>query len=73
MNKEKLQEVFSDEAFVKSLFELDTAAEVQAALPEVYEGKTVMTVGSDLKSAAQDDPCLKYRIEKGKNYWHYEE
>ena len=32
MNKEKLQEVFSDEAFVKSLFELDTAAEVQAAL-----------------------------------------
>ena len=32
MNMEKLKEVFSDEAFVKSLFELETAAEVQAAL-----------------------------------------
>ena len=34
MNMEKMKEVFSDEAFVKSLFELDSAAEVQAALKE---------------------------------------
>ena len=34
MNMEKLKEAFSDEAFVKSLFELETASEVQAALKE---------------------------------------
>ena len=34
MNIEKIKEVFSDEAFVKGLFELDSAAEVQAALQE---------------------------------------
>lgn len=34
MNIEKMKEVFSDEAFVKSLFELETVAEVQAALKE---------------------------------------
>ena len=31
---EKMKEVFSDEAFVKDLFELETATEVQAALME---------------------------------------
>ena len=34
MNIEKIKEVFSDEAFVKVLFELESAAEVQAALKE---------------------------------------
>ena len=34
MNIEKLKEVFSDEAFAKSLFELESAAEVQAALQD---------------------------------------
>ena len=34
MNIEKMKEVLSDEAFVKSLFELETVAEVQAALQE---------------------------------------
>ena len=32
MNIEKIKEIFADEAFVKGLFELDTVAEVQAAL-----------------------------------------
>lgn len=32
MNAERIKEAFSDEAFVKSLFELETVAEVQAAL-----------------------------------------
>lgn len=34
MNMEKMKEIFADEAFVKGLFELETAAEVQAALKE---------------------------------------
>ena len=34
MNKEKLKEVFADEAFVKGLFELESATDVQAALKE---------------------------------------
>lgn len=34
MNIEKMKEVLSDEAFVKRLFELETVAEVQAALRE---------------------------------------
>lgn len=34
MNLEKMKEVFADEAFMKQLFELETAAQVQAALKE---------------------------------------
>ncbi len=34
MNEELLKEVFSDEAYVKTLLELDTAEEVQASLKE---------------------------------------
>lgn len=34
MNTKTMKAVLSDEAFVKSLFELETAAEVQAALKE---------------------------------------
>ena len=34
MNIEKIKEIFADEAFVKGLFELETAAEVQTALKE---------------------------------------
>ena len=34
MNVEKMKEVFSDEAFIKSLFALESAAEMQAALKE---------------------------------------
>ena len=34
MNMEKIKEVFSDQAFVKGLFDMQTAAEVQAALKE---------------------------------------
>ena len=30
MNMEKMKEIFADKAFVKGLFELETAAEVQA-------------------------------------------
>ncbi|MDO4731006.1 MAG: class IIb bacteriocin, lactobin A/cerein 7B family [Clostridia bacterium] len=34
MNIKKIKEVFSDEVFVKSLFEMETVAEVQTALKE---------------------------------------
>lgn len=34
MNMEKVKAAFADETFVKGLFELDSAAEVQAALKE---------------------------------------
>ena len=34
MNLEKMKAVFADEAFIKQLFELETAAQVQAALKE---------------------------------------
>ena len=34
MNMDKMKEIFADEAFVKSLFELESAGEVQAALKE---------------------------------------
>ena len=34
MNLEKIKEIFADEAFVKDLFELETAADVQIALKE---------------------------------------
>ena len=34
MNMVKMKKIFSDEKFVKSLFEMETAAEVQAALKE---------------------------------------
>ena len=50
-----------------------TCTEIKDAMPEVYGECVIMIVGSDLKSAAQDNPCLKCRTEKGKNYWRYEE
>ena len=34
MNEQRMKELFSDEAFVKSLFAMETAEEVQAALKE---------------------------------------
>ena len=34
MNEEKMKTVFADKEFVKSLFEMETVAEVQAALKE---------------------------------------
>lgn len=45
-----------------------TCSEVLEALPEVYEGKTVMTVGSDAKELATEGTLVK-RTEKGKNYY----
>lgn len=45
-----------------------TATEIFNALPNVYEGKTVMTVGSDLKPLTDSVNCEK---REGKNYWSF--
>ena len=43
-------------------------SEVLTALSEVYEGKSVMTVGSDAKELVTEGALVK-RTEKGKNYY----
>lgn len=45
-----------------------TCGEVFTALPEVYEGKSVMTVGSDAKELVVAGTLAK-RTEKGKNFY----
>ena len=45
-----------------------TATEIFNALANVYEGKTVMTVGSDLKPLTDSVNCEK---REGKNYWSF--
>ena len=45
MNTERIKEVFSDEEFVKSLFELETPEEVQAALEEKEIEMTIEEIG----------------------------
>ena len=55
MNNEKIKAVFSDEAFVKALSKLNTAAEVQAAMKE----KSVEL--SEEESAAILDLILKVK------------
>ena len=45
-----------------------TATEIFNALPNVYEGKSVMTVGSDLKPLTDSVNCEK---REGKNYWSF--
>ena len=57
IENEKVKELFSDEAFVKELFALDTAAEVQAALKE----KGVELTEADIMGIRE----LLVRIESG--------
>lgn len=45
-----------------------TATEIFKSLPNVYEGKSVMTVGSDLKPLTDSVNCEK---REGKNYWSF--
>ena len=42
MNMEKMKEIFADEAFVKSLFELESAGEVQEALKQNFLTLSIM-------------------------------
>lgn len=49
-----------------------TATEILDSLPEVYEGKQVMTVGSDLIALSKVEEGLTFETKEGKKkYWVY--
>mgnify|MGYP006333827911 CR=1 FL=1 len=66
MNMEKMKEVFSDEAFVKSLFELESAGEVQAALKEKgieFSEEEIISIRDFLVKVEEGD-ITKEQLEK---------
>ena len=66
MNVDKLKEVFSDEAFVKSLFELESAGEVQAALKEKgieFSEEEIISIRDFLLKVEESD-ITKEQLEK---------
>lgn len=50
-----------------------TSLEIFTALPEVYDGQTMMTVGSDLKALSGMEDVLTCEVKDGKKYWTYNE
>ena len=67
MNTEKIKEVFADEAFVKGLFKLGSAAEMQAALKEKGVEMTeqeILTVRELLRKVASGEISGE-QMEKG--------
>ena len=48
-----------------------TSLEVFKALPDVYDGQTMMTVGSDLKALSTMEDVLSCEVKDGKKYWTY--
>ena len=66
MNVDKLKEVFSDGAFVKSLFELESAGEVQAALKEKgieFSEEEIISIRDFLLKVEEGD-ITKEQLEK---------
>ena len=66
MNVVKLKEVFSDEAFVKGLFELESAGEVQAALKEKgieFSEEEIISIRDFLLKVEESD-ITKEQLEK---------
>ena len=66
MNMEKIKEVFSDEAFVKNLFELESAGEVQAALKEKgieFSEEEIISIRDFLLKVEESD-ITKEQLEK---------
>ena len=66
MNVNKLKEVFSDEAFVKSLFELESVGEVQAALKEKgieFSEEEILSIRDFLLKVEEGD-ITKEQLEK---------
>lgn len=47
---------------------MHSCTDILKALPDVYEGQTIMTVGSDCKSLAEEGKVSK-TTEKGKNFY----
>lgn len=50
-----------------------TSLEIFMALPDVYDGQTMMTVGSDLKALSATEDALTCETKDGKKYWTYNE
>ena len=48
-----------------------TSLEIFTALPDVYDGQTMMTVGSDLKALSAMEDVLTCEVKDGKKYWTY--
>ena len=67
MNNEKIKELFADEAFVKELLALDTAAEVQAALKEkgVEMTEEEIVAVHDLLAKVESGEVTKEQVEDG--------
>ena len=66
MNIEKIKEVFYDEAFVKSLFELESVGEVQAALKEKgieFSEEEILSIRDFLLKVEEGD-ITKEQLEK---------
>ena len=66
MNIERVKEVFADEAFAKSLFELETASEMQAALKEkgIELSEEEITSIQDVLMKVKNGEVTKEQIEK---------
>ena len=66
MNMEEMKEIFSDEAFVKNLFELESAGEVQAALKEKgieFSEEEIISIRDFLLKVEESD-ITKEQLEK---------
>lgn len=50
-----------------------TSLEIFTALPDVYDGQTMMTVGSDLKALSATEDVLTCEVKDNKKYWTYNE
>lgn len=66
MNIERVKEVFADEAFAKSVFELETASEIQAALKEkgIELSEEEITSIQDVLMKVKNGEVTKEQIEK---------
>ena len=66
MNIERVKEVFADEAFAKSVFELETASEIQAALKEkgIELSEEEITSIQDVLMKVKNGEVAKEQIEK---------
>lgn len=66
MNIERVKEVFADEAFAKSVFELETASEIQAALKEkgIELSEEEITSIKDVLMKVKNGEITKEQIEK---------
>lgn len=66
MNIERVKEVFADEAFAKSVFELETASEMQAALKEkgIELSEEEITSIQDALMKVKTGEITKEQIEK---------